>query len=231
MTKKRAKNDTILNQVFIGTPWSVTRPKYEHAIAKLKKKFPLSSVIVGRGDGQEAEDLLAMIKKRVEASSFAVFDATGGNANVSLEFGYAEALGLRRALYLSTHQAAKKARKDSPIIADLAGKKHNQYKQEAGLVRLLSDLCRTHDYTKRFEICLATSFQTAKPGQKKRWRAMALKFIHLLDGNETTRRVDAVQGLQAEGYSRQEIDELIKRMRAAGLVHSQQGPHSRVWIT
>ena len=231
LARRRSKEDTIPNQVFIGAPWSVTRPKYERAIAKLKKKFPLSFVIVGRGDGQEAEDLLAVIKKKIDLSSFVVFDATGGNANVSLDFGYAEALGLKRALYVSTHQAAKRARKDNPIIADLAGKKHNQYKQEGSLVRLLSDLCKIHDYTKRFENFLTTSFHTAKPGQKKRWRAMALKYIHLLDGQESIRRVDSVQSLQAEGYRGSEIDELIRKMRAAGLVHSQQGPHSRVWVT
>ncbi len=231
MAKKRSQGVTIPNQVFIGAPWSVVRPKYERTIAKLKKKFPLSFAIVGRGDGQEAEDLLDVIKRRIDASSFVVFDATGGNANVSLEFGYAEALGLKRALYVSTHKAAKRARKDSPIIADLAGKKHNQYKQEAGLLSLLEELAELHDYTRRFENFLAKSFKSATRGQKKSWRAMALKLVHLLDGTPKVRRVDAVQNLQAEGYRADDIDELIKKMRDAGLLHSQQGPHSRVWIT
>jgi len=160
-----------------------------------------------------------------------MFDATGGNANVSLEFGYAEALDSKRALYVSTHKASKTARRDSPIIADLAGKKQNQYKQEAGLLRLLEDLSKSHDYTKRFENFLAQTHNYVARGEKKSARALALKLIHLLDGAANVRRADAVQSLQAEGYGRNAIDELIKKIREAGLIHSQQGPHSRVWVT
>jgi len=222
---------TIPNQVFIGAAWSGTRPKYEHAIAKLKKKYPLSFVIVGRGDGQDAADLLAIIKDRIDSSTFAVFDATGGNANVSLEFGYAEALGMPRAIYLCTHQASKSARKDSPIIADLAGKKHNQYKQEAGLRKLLGELSKDHEYTRRFEKFVSEAFRRFAPGTKRAARVMALRLIHALDGRRTRRRSDVVQDLLAETYRRSGIDDLIKLMRKAGLINSQQGPHSRIWIT
>jgi hypothetical protein len=54
--------------------------------------------------------LLEVIKERRESSSFAVFDASGGNANVSLEYGYAEAFDIPRALYLSTQTQSLQAR-------------------------------------------------------------------------------------------------------------------------
>src|SRR5215831_520546 len=133
----KTPNRQVPNQLFIGCPWLGTRTKYEAAIAELRKRYPLSFVIVGRYDGQDAQDLLDTIKDRIDSSTYAIFDATGGNANVSLEYGYTEAQGLRRAIYLSTHKGSGSKSKDKPIIADLAGRKHNQYKQAAGLQRLL----------------------------------------------------------------------------------------------
>jgi hypothetical protein len=122
------------------------RTKYERAIERLKRRFPLSFVIVGRSDGQEAQDLLEIIKEKLLASSSAIFDATGGNANVSLEYGLAEAHKIPRALYLSSHAASSRG-KDSPIIADLAGKKRNQYTVQSRLTALLSDAAKGHSYT------------------------------------------------------------------------------------
>ena len=83
---------SIPNQVFIGCPWKGILPKYEAAIPKLQQKYPIGFAIVGRGDSQDAKDLFDIIKRRILNSSFSVFDATGGNANVSLEYGFAEAL-------------------------------------------------------------------------------------------------------------------------------------------
>jgi hypothetical protein len=219
------------NQVFVGCPWLAVRPKYEEAMHELRKKYPLSFVIVGRYDGQDAQDLLDTIKERIDSSTYAIFDASGGNANVSLEYGYAEAQGLRRAIYLSTHKASSKNSKDKPIIADLAGKKHNQYKQATGLRRLLSDFAKDHAYTKRFESFLGATSKKKSRGEKKSWRAMALKLVHLLDGKREARRVDIVNDLATDGYGSGEIDDLIRRMRDAKLIRSQQGPYSKVWLT
>jgi hypothetical protein len=116
--------DVVPNQVFIGLPWTF-RMRWDHVVDWLRVRSPLSLVVVGRNDRQDAEDLLAVIKDRVESSSYGIFDATGGNPNVSLEYGYAEAIDLPRVLYLSTHGAATRAAKDAPIIADLAGKRRN----------------------------------------------------------------------------------------------------------
>jgi len=94
-----AKREFTPNQVFVGLPWKNVRPKYDKIIATLEKKFPLYFTIVGRNDAQLAEDLFEIIKQRIATSSYAVFDATGGNANVSLEYGYAEGIEVPRAIF------------------------------------------------------------------------------------------------------------------------------------
>ena len=97
----KTQREYIPNQVFVGLPWKTVRPKYERAIKKLESQFPLYLTIVGRNDSQQAGDLFEIIKQRIATSSYAVFDATGGNANVSLEYGYAEGIEVPRAIFVS----------------------------------------------------------------------------------------------------------------------------------
>jgi hypothetical protein len=229
---KKAADDSVANQVFIGCPWKTVRPKYERIIDRLNRKYPLSFIIVGRRDGQQAEELLTVIKQRLGTSASAIFDATYGNANVSLEFGFAEAADIPRAIYISSHAASRRNSKDGAIISDLAGKKHNPYKQERGLAQLLAEFARTHNYTKRFESFMQRKFRRGKPGAKKRARALALKIIHQLDGEATVRRTDIVQAMQADAshYSGADTDRMIVALHQAGLIQSVQGPHSKVWI-
>jgi hypothetical protein len=95
MARHVAKTGVIPNQVFIGCPRKIVRVKYERAIVSLSKKFPISFIIIGRADGQDAEDLLKIIKEKLLSSSYVVFDATGGNPNVSLEFGIPKRMTFR----------------------------------------------------------------------------------------------------------------------------------------
>jgi hypothetical protein len=232
-TKSRpTQPDVVANQVFLAIPWKGTRPKYENCVDDLRTRSPLSFVIVGRADSQNADDLLEVIKERLEGSSFAIFDASGGNANVSLEYGYAEALDIPRALYVSTHGHVAKASSDPPIIADLAGKRRNHYKQEAALLRLLREFSNDHPYTIRFERFLVDTGKRADKGTKKRNRALALKIIHALDGQNNVRRADIVQQLLADQsrYSATEVDSMISKLHNHRLIQSQQGPYARVQI-
>jgi hypothetical protein len=197
------------------------------------KKYPLSFIIVGRGDQQDAADLLLVVKERLLASSYAVFDATGGNANVSLEFGIAETQNIARALYLCTHGAGGGgSSKDAAIISDLAGKKRNQYKQTYQLRGLLDYLCREHNYTKRFERFFRNEFRRSTKGQKKRLRALALKVIHSLSGKLTRRRDDVVQEILADivGYRLNEVDDMLKRLHNNSLLYCTRGRYSDVSI-
>jgi hypothetical protein len=224
--------DVIANQVFLAVPWKAVRPKYERCVDYFRSRSALSFIIVGRKDAQDAKDLLEAIKERLQSSSYAVFDASGGNANVSLEYGYAEATDIPRVLYVSTHGQARKASADPPIIADLAGKVRNQYKQEAALRRLLAEFSKKHPYTVRLERFLVDIGKRRDKGTKKRNRALALKIIHSLDGVREVRRADIVQTLLADQsrYTADEVDSVIVKLHNAKLVRSQRGRYARVQI-
>ena len=222
-------NRFIQNQVFVGLPWK-NREKYDDIIHKLENKYPLYFAMVGRDDGQNAEELLSLIKQRIESSSFAIFDATGGNANVSLEYGYAEGKEISRAIFLSAHKAAAKSSAISPIISDLTGKRRIQYKTEKTLARELHKFCREHDYTKRFEKELSKILKGKSKGDKKSARTLAIKVIRALDGNQRMRRAELIQNLQAKGYSNDDTDEMLKKLNSAGLIDCTVGRYSDVYI-
>ena len=222
---------SIPNQVFIGCPWKGILPKYEAAIPKLQQKYPIGFAIVGRGDSQDAKDLFDIIKRRILNSSFSVFDATGGNANVSLEYGFAEAHNVLRALYTCTHKATKKAaNQDTAIISDLAGKTRNHYSQNNDLKNLLAGLCKAHDYTKRFEKFMLTKFKRKSKGEKKSARALALKIIHAMDGHLSRNRPDVVHEMVLAGYKAGEIDDMLYRLRVANLIGVSVGNASQITI-
>lgn len=221
--------DFIPNQVFVGLPWKNVRARYERVLSRLELRFPLHFTIVGRNDGQSAEDLFEIIKTRISESSVAIFDATGGNPNVSLEYGYAEGLEIDRVIYVSTHKAASSTA-GSPIISDLGGKRRVQYKTEKSLMSHLENFARNHDYTHRYETFVKKAFARLNKGQKKSSRTLALKVIHALDGVENRRHDDLVQRVQATGYSNGEIREMIRKLHSAGLISAEVGRYSRVRV-
>jgi hypothetical protein len=220
------KRAFIANQVFVGLPWRTVRPKYERIIPELEKKYPLHFTIVGRNDSQDAQALFEVIKGRILSSSYALFDATGGNANVSLEYGYAEGLEIPRAIFLSSRKAAQKVSAGDPIISDLTGMRRVHYKTEAQLDAELRKLCRDHDYTKRFEKALGKILKNKSKGSKKRGRALALKLVKAMSGNGKIRRAELVQHLQAQDYSENEIDAMLKGLHSAGVLKCGVGRYS-----
>jgi len=224
------KREFIPNQVFVGLPWRTVRPKYERIIPELVKKYPLHFTIVGRDDNQDAKALFEVIKGRITSSSYALFDATGGNANVSLEFGYAEGVEIPRAIFLSAHKAAQKVSAGDPIISDLTGMRRVQYKTEPQLEAELRKLCREHDYTKRFEKALGKILKNKSKGSKKRGRALALKLVKALGGKAQMRRADLVQHLQAQDYSENEIDAILKGLHSSGVLTCAPGRYSDVRV-
>ncbi len=225
------KGEFIPNQVFVGLPWRTVRPKYDRIIPALEKRYPLHFTIVGRNDSQDARALFEVIKERIQTSSYAIFDATGGNANVSLEYGYAEGIGIARAIFLSAHKAAQKASAADTIISDLTGMRRVQYKTEAQLEADLRKLCREHDYTKRFEKALRKIIEDKGKGLKKRGRALALKLVKTLGGKAQVRRAELVQNLQAQEYLLDEIDEMLKGLHSAGVLSCTVGRYSTVRVT
>ena len=224
------KRSFIPNQVFIGLPWKTVRPKYDRVIKKLEKSYPIHFTIVGRNDGQDALDLFEIIKDRIANSSYAVFDATGGNANVSLEYGYAEGIGVPKAIFLSSHRATQKASATSPIISDLHGQRRVQYKTEKTLLSEMQRLCRDHDYTKRFEKAMPKVLAGKAAGARKSGRTLALKVVRALDGRSEVRRPELVQHLQAQGYAETEVDQMLKKLNASGLVKCTVGRSTVAYI-
>lgn len=224
------KRVPIPNQVFIGLPWKNVRPRYEKVIDKLSKKYPLYFTIVGRADGRDALALFEVIKARIESSSYAVFDATGGNANVSLEYGYAEGIEVPRAIFLSAHKSSQKGSASEPIISDLTGMRRVQYKTQSGLSKELAKLAAEHDYSKRFENALREIVRGWSKGEKKSGRTLALKLVKALDGKVKIRRADLVQHLQAQGYSDNETDQMLRRLHAEGILKCTVGKYSEAYI-
>ncbi len=225
-----APRSYIANQIFVGLPWKNVRPRYERIISKLETKYPVYFTIVGRNDGQDAVGLFEVIKQRIESSSSAIFDATGGNANVSLEYGYAEGKEIPRSIFLSVH-AASSNKKEHPIISDLSGHRRVQYKTEGTLAKELHKLCQSHDYTKRFELALKEADRSLKKkGLKKRARSLGLKLIRQLDGVPKVRRAEITQAMQAQKYSENEIDWILKRFHEGGILHCSQGRYSDVTV-
>lgn len=220
----RPKKEYIQNQIFIGCPWRTVKPKYERIIDDLIKKYPLSFIIIGREESQDAEDLFSIIKDRLLTSSYAIFDATGGNANVSLEYGLAEGMDVPRILYISEHRASIKATKEHPIVSDLAGKKRNIYKTETSLKRLLEQFSKNHNFSKRFEKCVKSYYI------KRREKLLYLKIIHSLDNRDKIRRNDIVAELLSAGYSGQEINSAITVLHKNKLITSSMGRYSNITI-
>ena len=227
------KRTVIANQVFIGCPWKTIRPKYDRLIDVLNKKFALSFILVGREQDQSAEDLLTVIKAKLLSSSYAIFDVTAGNANVSLEFGIAESSDIDAALYLNVHGANKRTSEDSAIISDLAGKRRKEWKNETALQRLLFSFCKSHPYTKRFENTLKTGMRNKKKGDKRRFRALALKVIHYLDDKEKVRRDNLIQEMQAFQlpYTEAEIEGVLSILKDGEVIQVTRGRYSEVLIT
>jgi hypothetical protein len=222
--------EVIPNQVFVGCPWKNVRKKYLELREETKKRFPIHFVIVGSEVGHSAEDLLNFIKSRLEISSTAIFDVTGGNPNVSLEFGFAEGRNIESALYMSTH--GKSGRAGSSIISDLAGKRRKEYKNEMSLSRLLTEFCKNHPYTIKFEKAMKALMQQFSKGEKKSYRALSLKIIHYFDDKEMVRRDDLLHAVTAMNvnYTEDIVDGWLKKMHSQRLIKVTKGRYSDVVI-
>lgn len=229
---KKPTKKIIPNQVFIGCRWTPERVKYTKILEKLKVSSPISFIIIGQDRAeQEAVELLALIKEKLSTSSFAIFDATGGNANVSLEYGYAEGGNIPCAIYLSEHENSKKKSNAGIIISDLAGKKRNVYKNKTGLERLLRTFVENHSYSKEFNACLKKGLRNKKKkGEKKRYRALCLKIVHFIDEKEEVRRSDLVQAV-LEGYKESQINEMLSLLHKNNLIIVSTGRFSTVSIS
>lgn len=215
------------NQIFIGCPWKTIKSKYEGMLSYLHNSQPLSFILIGREDDQSAEDLFNVIKSKLTSSSYAIFDVTYGNANVSLEFGIADALEIPSALYLNTFKSPSKSQHDRAIISDLSGRRRKEYKNETQLWKLLEQFCKSHEFTKKFSKCMEKQLKRYSRGKKRRYKLLALRCIHSLDSKEKIRREDLFHSL-SQTYTTVEIETVLKILKSGNLLSVSQGRYSFV---
>ena len=229
---KIGKRRYVPNRVFLAYPWETYRKYYEDVSRKLHQKYPVYFYAVGREKGIPATILFERIKSVVATSSCAVFDASKGNPNVSLEYGLAEVTpSLQLFLLIDEHTIPSRATPGTPIIADLAGFTQNRWRIDTPSRRKdqLEAIAKERPYTKRFN-------QWTRR-HKMRGAAIAshLRIIRKFDQREEILRRELVDELLVESSARNEqsIDARLKQLHKGGLITISRGREwaSKVWIS
>lgn len=215
------------NRIFLAYQWHIYRTVYEDVCASLHRTHPIYFYAVGRPAGQPAEALLERINSVLLSSTAAVFDASRGNANVSLEYGLAHFIpNLQSYLLIDQHVLPNQVNVGTPIISDLAGSTQNrwQFGRPETLAVHLRAIAENHPYTKRFRRYCRARRLTA--GQ---FRA-PLKVIRLFDERESILRREVLDELTAEwrNRSQREIERLLTDLHRAGLITITPG---REWAS
>ena len=220
------------NRIFLAYPWERYRKHYEEVCNEMHRRFPVYFFALGRPRGTRAEDLYQRIKKVVSASTFALFDASKGNPNVSLEYGYADALdGLERFLLIDEYTIPSRSSAGTPIIADLAGLTQNRWQIDdlSTLRTHLEAIAERHPYTVRFR-----NF-TRRHGYRGGSIRAFLKIIRKFDEREELLRRELLDELGTEpgAPGRAILEQRLRTLHESGLVTVTRGnlASSRVWIS
>jgi len=207
--------------------WHIYRSAYEKVCAELHKTYPIYFYAVGRPAGQPAEALFEKIKAVLLSATSAIFDASRGNANVSLEYGLAHFVpNLPTFLLIDQHVLPNQINAGTPIISDLAGSTSNRWNIQdvSTLKEHLAAIAENHAYTKRFKrYCRDRGFRA---GQFR----VPLKVIRVFDEREQMLRRELVDQLQAEWRSKplKDIEKLLADMHKGGLITITRG---REWAS
>lgn len=215
MSKER-----IANQIFVGYPWKTYRSHWESTLSKLHTWSPLHFVAIGRQTGQPAAQLLTKILDTIDRSSLAFFDASAGNPNVALEYGYARATLSESDIYLFRDEnAVAQSGPGSPIISDLAGAIATQYAlNDSRLKEAIEAIAKDHPYRKRFDrFCRQRKY---KGGPIR----LLVRIIRQIDGKPSILRRELLDNLvhetkKPEGH----IVKYLKELHAAGLITISKG--------
>ena len=222
-----SRREIVPNRVFLAYQWINYRTHYEKLCIDLHKTFPVYFHAIGRPKGVPAEALLEKIKFVMLSSTAAVFDASRGNPNVSLEYGLAQFIpGLQPYLLIEENTLPNQVNAGTPIISDLAGSTHNQWNlaTPTSLRIHLETIARNHPYTKRFKrYCRDRSLVG---GQFR----TPLKVIRLFDEKESILRREAVDELRSAWPNKKEseVNSLLSDMHKSGLITISPG---REWAS
>jgi hypothetical protein len=225
MAKERSAN-----QIFVGYPWKTYRAHWEKTLSELHKWSPLHFVAVGRRPGQPAAQLLTNILQTIDRSSAAFFDASAGNPNVALEYGYVRATLDESVIYLFRDENATSASgPGSPIISDLAGAIASQYAlNDTRLKDAIDEIAKAHPYFKRFErFCRQRKYRGGT-------RRLLVRILRQLDGKASVLRRELLDNLihetkKSEAY----LVQYLKELHGAGLITISKGNEysSRVQVS
>lgn len=218
------------NQIFVGYPWKTYKAHWESTLSELHKRSPLYFVAIGRKPGQPAGQLLNSILKAIDRSSSAFFDASAGNPNVALEYGYARATLDEENIYLFRDEnAASSTGPGSPIISDLAGSVANHYALNDSRLRdTIREIASSHPFVKRFErFCGQRRYKGGT-------RQFLVRILRQLDGKPSILRRELLDNLihetkKPESY----VANYLKELHRAGLITISKGNEfsSRVQIS
>ena len=142
-------------QVFVGCPFArEIRSSYDRLKKEIEAETPLSVVLADTVGISSSNYLLDSITTLIRESASCIFDATGGNANVSLEVGIAHTAPVDFVLTMRTRKASSRApqreagqpgvREVRSIISDLQGKNRIEYKEYGWLRKQLDQRYFSH---------------------------------------------------------------------------------------
>lgn len=133
-----------VHQVFVGCPFlTAIRKNYDQLKVDLEAKTPLHLVLADTTANSSTDYLLEHLTGLIRESAACIFDATGGNPNVSLEVGIAHALPTDFLLTMYTRKPRSQQRAEKaleaegerrPIISDLQGRNRVEYKTYRSLL-------------------------------------------------------------------------------------------------
>ncbi|MCX7030683.1 MAG: hypothetical protein NTU62_11270 [Spirochaetes bacterium] len=222
------KSNYVPNRIFLGYPWNPYKPMWEAVVADLHKQYPVHFLAIGREQGQPAGQLLLKVMKGLDSSSAAIFDASTGNANVSLEYGFFRATRDEDNVFLFLDEDAK-VPSGSPIISDLAGSIANKYRPTDNRLKgIVKAICEQHSYVKRFnKFCRQRKYG----GGTKRF---LLRIIRHLDGRDSILRRELIDDLIHETKKDEKyLTQRIKDLHEGGLITITRGNEysSRIHIS
>jgi hypothetical protein len=214
-----------IHQVFVGCPFrSDIRANYDRLKREIEAETPLAIVLADTGAITSTNYLLQHITEQVRDSAGCIFDATGGNPNVSLEVGIAHALGVDYLLAFKTRKprtaaaAAAPARTVpdvKPIISDLQGKHRVEYKRYSSLRRDVEKKYLEHlPYMKRW-----VQFRDAH-------RDMVSYVLQLFaqirtSGRSQRPRLTAI--LDGSGFTTTQVSQALRQFKLIVAQRGQQG--------
>jgi len=222
--------DKSANRIFVGYPWKTYRAHWEKVLLDVHKRSPLHFMAVGREPGQPAAQLVTHILQSIDRSTVAFFDASAGNPNVALEYGYARATLEDGSIYLFIDENATAASgPGSPIISDLAGAIANRYAlNDSRLKDTVRVIANQHPYHKRFErFCRQRKYKGGT-------RQFLVRLIRQLDGKDSMLRRELIDTVMHESKkSEAYIAKYIKELHEAGLITISRGNEfsSRIQIS